>query len=541
MPTRPARTTCTGVLVAALAASAVGVVLAPASRAAEPVVRAPLSAVPEPLWQTDRSVNALAYSSGVLFVGGDFARVRPPGSAPGAPAEVAQAYLAAFRTSDGQLIGSWRPQLTGPGVDGGTVRDLEVSPDGRRLYVGGDFTAVNGVPRSRLAAFDLTGDGAPTLVPPSEFPAGVSGRVFALAATDDRVYVGGGFTSAAGEPRSRAAAFSAGTGQLLPWQVDLQGALEGTTPSVTVLTLARDRVYVGGMFDQVDGVAQHGLAVVDPATGAREPGFTVPRIVGTTTVTSALVADGTLYLAGRDGSPDPRRLEGVMALDADSGALRWGADGRRCLGDTYALVPLAGAVWAGTHAHDCTPVGGHPEISFPGKPVPTFWASTVAHDPQTGTLRHFFPDTNGADAVLGSRANVRALATDGTRLFVGGGWLTVNGVPQQNLNAYSPRTQVRSDAPQEVAPTARFAGSGVEVSWTTSSDRDDRTLVYEVYRGASTTPLRRISRPSVFWRRERMRVVDFTAPRGRTFTYRVVVSDGDNRVPAVSGPVTVPR
>ena len=41
-----------------------------------------------------------------------------------------------------------------------------------------------------------------------------------------------------------------------------------------------------------------------------------------------------------------------MAMNATTGAILWGGPGKRCLGDTFALLVLYGVVWNGTHGHD---------------------------------------------------------------------------------------------------------------------------------------------------------------------------------------------
>ena len=517
-------------------------------------VSSPLSASPGRMWQTDKTVSALAYAKGVLFVGGNFTKVRPPGTSSGNVAEVAQPYLAAFRTSDLSLITDFHPVLAGPAPNVGSVQALDVSPDGTRLYVGGDFTTIDGVSRSKVAAFDLTNlDPAaspatlPVLLTPTQFKASVSSRVYALAATNNTLYVGGTFTTAGGAARTRVAAFGAANGALLPWNVNLSGAYSDAnitySPMVTSLQVGAGDVYIGGMFNNVNGVAQHGLAVVDPVAGVSDPAFIVPSILPTSYPTAMALDGNNLYIAGRDShTGDMRRLEGTMALTADTGSIRWGSDLHRCLGDTFALTTFAGAVWAGTHAHDCSAPGvnGHPENSFPDRVSHRFYASTIGHNAATGEMFHFFPDTAGSPLVPGSLDNVRAFATDGTRLFVGGGWQTVNGISQQNLNFYSLRTAVTSDPPVKVSPKATTDSTGaVTVSWISSTDRDDRNLTYRVFRRPATTPFVTVTAPSAFWSRQTMTALDNPA-QGSTASYIVEVSDGDTRVAsAASASITV--
>src|ERR1035438_3143024 len=107
-----------------------------------------LSAVVSPSWQTNSTVWAIASANGVVYVGGEFTSVRPPGVALGGAGQVAQSYLAAFNASTGALITTFTPTFTLTGTcSAGTpcgVDALAVSPDGNTLYVGGSFNHVDG-------------------------------------------------------------------------------------------------------------------------------------------------------------------------------------------------------------------------------------------------------------------------------------------------------------------------------------------------------------------------------------------------------------
>ena len=58
----------------------------------------PLSAVGSPMWQTNNTVWALDVANGVVYAGGQFTSVRPPGSALGT-GEVARNRIAAFNAT----------------------------------------------------------------------------------------------------------------------------------------------------------------------------------------------------------------------------------------------------------------------------------------------------------------------------------------------------------------------------------------------------------------------------------------------------------
>ena len=73
---------------------------------------------------------------------------------------------------------------------------IAASPDGSRIYVGGDFTTVDGGNRYRIAAFN-TATGAVI----SSFRPVVDSQVRAIAATNTAVYVGGTFSTVNGVAR----------------------------------------------------------------------------------------------------------------------------------------------------------------------------------------------------------------------------------------------------------------------------------------------------------------------------------------------------
>src|SRR5687767_6419045 len=94
--------------------------------------RTTVTAQPATTWQTNGTVWALAYAGGVVFAGGDFTSVRPPGAAAGT-ADVPRQNLAAFDASTGALLETF----AGHAFDA-EVRALATSPDGKVVYAGGN-------------------------------------------------------------------------------------------------------------------------------------------------------------------------------------------------------------------------------------------------------------------------------------------------------------------------------------------------------------------------------------------------------------------
>ena len=144
-------------------------------------------------------------------------------------------------------------------LSGEVAFDLVVLDSGR-VIVGGRFSAVGAYPRSNLAAILPNGNADPNFAPTT------NGEVHAVAASENgsRIFIGGTFTEVNGQPRHNLAAIDAVTGALVGgWRADT----DGRNPSVRSLAVRGGRLYVGGKFNGIDGVAKQKLAAVDVAFG----------------------------------------------------------------------------------------------------------------------------------------------------------------------------------------------------------------------------------------------------------------------------------
>src|SRR5689334_5553327 len=87
---------------------------------------------PVATWQTNGRVNAIAVSGGVVYLGGQFTSMRPPGAAAGT-GEVTRNHVAAVSLATGALL-PWNPNANS------TVRAIKVV--GTSVFLGGAFTQV---------------------------------------------------------------------------------------------------------------------------------------------------------------------------------------------------------------------------------------------------------------------------------------------------------------------------------------------------------------------------------------------------------------
>jgi PKD repeat protein len=96
-------------------------------------------------------VTSMQLANGYLYIGGDFVNV----------AGRTQTALAALDANTGALTDHVRSTITGTlmvGQGTTTIKDFDISSDGRRLVAIGNFSQVDGAPRVQLAMWDTSGD-----------------------------------------------------------------------------------------------------------------------------------------------------------------------------------------------------------------------------------------------------------------------------------------------------------------------------------------------------------------------------------------------
>jgi hypothetical protein len=479
-------------------------------------IEASLSAVNSPAWQTNGSVQGIAVAAGKAYVGGRFTSVRPPGAAAGT-GEVAQAYIAAFDASTGALVTSFAPVLDGQ------VYAVAATADGSRLFIGGDFTKVDGQTRNRIAAFD-TATGA--LV--ANWKPSVSYRVKTIAVSGSTVYFGGSFGLVNNQDRPRLAAVSTDVGTLLPWAP----AVNGDVYAVDVADDA-SKVYAGGQFSTVNGTNQNTVTSLDPTTGAVLPfpgASAVPPPTGgcTTRVKSIDASGDTVYFGnGGDGGGC---FDGTWAADIATNTLKWK---NSCLGATEAVKVVNGWLYKGSHAHDCASQGAG---GFPQGFDYRFLLSEKVSD---GSLGPWYPNTD-ADPNSATNVGPLAFATGGDDLWVGGDFLHVNDVAQQGLTHFTNATPGAAPAkPAKLLPYSVEPGI-VQIHFPTVLDTDDSTLTYRLLKGFSNTTIATWTARSVPWDKPWLHFTDSTAVPGEVTNYRVEVTDGSTTIRGnYSDPITV--
>jgi uncharacterized delta-60 repeat protein len=166
---------------------------------------------------------------------------------------------------------------------------------GAPIYVGGSFNSFDGIPRSNLAAFQLTGALHHLATGSTNGPvhAVLAGSPLPSAAS---VLVAGNFTEANGVARNRMAAFVSG-GTLRPFN-----SAPGSGPDGPVYTLSRLRgsqdIWVGGSFSNFGDQSRQNLALIRSSSNNPASDFLNPSPVAALNgAVRSIVSNATIPLA----------------------------------------------------------------------------------------------------------------------------------------------------------------------------------------------------------------------------------------------------
>ena len=273
--------------------------------------------------QANNDVLRLVRSGSVVYAAGEFTALCGTGSSCGT--SVTRQYLAAIN-SDG-TVNSWNPHANA------AVLGMAMSNDGATVYVGGNFTTMCGVAdscdptpqaRSYLAAIGTDGALRSWSATPG---AGRGGTwVRALAASGSRIYIGGNFTTMNGSTRRGLAAVSPGGILDDSWTPSVTGGY----PDVQAVVVSPDdsTVYVAGDFGAINGTTRAYLGAVNASDGATTPWYPNPggKIWGVAASGSTVYAAGefsTVCGAGSSCDQSTQTRNRFAAFDSDGSLKAW--------------------------------------------------------------------------------------------------------------------------------------------------------------------------------------------------------------------------
>ncbi len=381
---------------------------------------------PSTSWQTNGTVRAIAFAGNVMYVGGEFTAVRPPG-APAGSGAVARRNVAAFNMKTGTVL-KWHPGANG------TVRTIAVTS--KRVYLGGSFTVVGGRARANLAAITLKGAVA-------RWNPGANRSVYVLKiGPNGQLFAGGDFGKVGGRSRHHLAEIGKSSSAPLAAWAPAIGQITGfacpprCAPRVFTIAFSANgqRVYFGGHFGLVDGVARNEIAAVPINDGAKVLAFN-PNIyaaancpacttVETSRVYRVIATSTRIYTCGGYWKVNGTKTSyNVSAFDPRSGALL-NSFTQQDDGDTPGCMLRAGVLYAGGHFNFAGPG------CTPGNMAPCSTRHHVAaFDTADNTLLPWDPGANSDHGLL-------VIANGPPGAGFGGYFTRMGGTDQQGFSFY---------------------------------------------------------------------------------------------------------
>lgn len=398
---------------------------------------------------TNGAVKALLLDGNTLYVGGSFTLVKGLDR---------KALVALDKTTSAPTSFDANISISG----GGTAEVRALAKYSNLLYIGGSFSSMAFNARNGLAAYDVV---AKTV---KANPSGITGahvNALKIDTTNAKLFVGGQFSQINGTNRTGLGALDVTNGSLSAWNPTLNSA------NVKDVSVTATGVYFAGDFTTVNATARPGLAALDPANSATLLSWN-PNSgnTGTFYFYHADVIGADVYVSGYFSAMGTQAVSNLAIVDASTGALKSfkympsagpgvvAVDGSKMLigGDFSAFDATARKGFAAINLKDNTLLPLDLKLADPsGVTVNAFHVSARAIylggrfktidgagrrnmgavDAKTGSVL----DWNPAPSVNGNvdPAVIQSMAVKDDRLYVGGYFDTLAGSARQGLAAFN--------------------------------------------------------------------------------------------------------
>jgi RHS repeat-associated protein len=360
------------------------------------------ASTPDKTWVVDGGngdtprVNAIKTLDKTVYVGGDFSAVGPR---TGSFASLKASSDASYEPSIPEVAG------TAGTPAGGAVPVRAIASDGSGgWYIGGEFKYIGDRPWPRLAHIKADGTLDQNWRPEP------NGDVWALTVSGTSLYVGGQFTVIGGENRSAIAKLTASSGEVdTSWNAQVD---DGSVRAIVVA--GADAMYIGGTFTSLRGGAypRTSLAGLDPASGLP---LSLNRPVHGT-VSALALSGATLYVGGSFSSVGGLPLQHLARINTTSEVVdgSWPSSAPSSAVDALQLGASRLFVGGSFGTIATQSRNGLASFTLPGGGIDTW-------NPQPA---------NGT-----ASARVRALASSGSTLYVGGDFTSIGGQSRRDLAA----------------------------------------------------------------------------------------------------------
>ncbi len=416
-----------------------------------------------------------------IYIGGKFTEVRQNANS----APISQAYLAAFDAGTGAYISSFTPTFDRP------VYSLQASPDGSRLFVGGEFGDVEGVSNTRaLVALNPT-TGAVDTTWKAQLKLNGRAVVYTMDMDQNWLYVGGTFSAVGGAGGVPQISVSRAV------KLDLDDAHPDTSWHPTVsgggvwgIAVSPDRnsVYLAGYFSSVNAVGgTQGFVGVDNVTGSNiRPGRIDHNNPGRTNYQDVVAVNGLVFVAGMEHI--------TYALNASDLSVRTlhttgGTNQDFGLGGDYQDLEVVGnRVYASCHCRGEHFADGDVYRFLIGQggqdwsrrdPIKFVAAYSATNGSYIPSFQLDISASSGVWAIHGSPDGCLWLGGDITRATRANGANQARGAFTKHCDTNMVDDNQRPSVPRNLAVSS--AGSTANLAWTASTDNVG-VVGYDIYR-----------------------------------------------------------
>ena len=363
-------------------------------------------------WVTNGDIKAMVRDGSTIYIGGGFSYMGPS---------------VEFGAALDGTTGLVNPAYLRPN---GTV--WVSIPDGSGgWYIGGDFTAVGGQTRNKLARINSDG----TLHDWN--PNATNGAIYAMVLSGSTVYVGGNFGGGTsnrigGQYRNRIAALDATTGAATDWDPNANG-------TVRSILVNGSTVYVGGDFISFgptgSTVTRNRIAALD-ATKNTNNVITTWNPDASSTVYSMVLSGSILYVGGGFATIGAQTRSKLAAINLSDGtATSWNPG----VGNGNVLT----MAMSGTTIY----IGGSFSATVGGQTRNRI----AAIEASSGSATSWNPNADN---------NVNTIAINGSNVYVGGTFTTIGSESRRFIAMLD-------------------ASSGTSNSWNPGSSNEVNTLFFQ--------------------------------------------------------------
>jgi uncharacterized delta-60 repeat protein len=210
-------------------------------------------------------------------------------------------------SSNAGLDVNFNPVFTGT-ISGGSISSIKRQPDGK-ILISGYFDTVNGVSRNGLARLNSDGTLDSSFAPALPF----TGSVINLQLQpDNKIVVGGQFTTIAGASRNRIARLNA-NGTIDPNFSRKRGPNDSV---FSIVPTPDGKILIGGFFNSVDETPQGGIARL-AVNGLLDPSFNSGSGFDGAVGKIALQPDGKMMVGGAFTTYNGTARKNIARLNTD--------------------------------------------------------------------------------------------------------------------------------------------------------------------------------------------------------------------------------